>query len=137
VSRRSSTAPTVWKAVTDTVAIALIKVCLRTLGFGRTFRLIAHMTRSPTVRSPSSADEVDSLARRVALAGAFYPGRARCLEQSLLLHWLLRRAGVKSALRLGVNSFGRGAHAWVEWNGRPLNERGERIEKLTVLPAFQ
>lgn len=52
------------------------------------------------------------------------PWPATCLRRSLLLWAFLLRSGVASELRLGFrNSNGRfEAHAWVEWNGVPLND---------------
>jgi hypothetical protein len=62
-------------------------------------------------------------AARLALAAAFYPRRALCLEQSLALCWLLRRRSVPAELRIGVQPLPFQAHAWVEVGGCAINER--------------
>ena len=79
--------------------------------------------------SPTSSD-TDTLVTAwewaVRLAARNVPCRARCLEQSLTLWYLLRRHGVPSALRIGVRKAGGQtleAHAWVELEGRPINDR--------------
>jgi len=50
--------------------------------------------------------------------------RPNCLEQSLVLWWLLRRRGIEAALRIGArkdsNRFE--AHAWLELNSQVLND---------------
>jgi Transglutaminase-like superfamily len=47
-----------------------------------------------------------------------------CLEQSLMLWWLLRRRGIAAELRIGARKeFERfEAHAWVEVNSAVLND---------------
>lgn len=60
----------------------------------------------------------------VERAARHCPWPATCLRRSLLLWAFLLRSGVASELRLGFrNSDGKfEAHAWVEWNGLPLND---------------
>lgn len=79
-------------------------------------------------------EEVERTAYRVAVAAAFFPGRAVCLEQSLALYVLLRRRGVPAELRLGVQVYPFYAHAWVELDGEPVNEDAERVQKFRALP---
>ena len=53
------------------------------------------------------------------------PWPATCLRRSLVLWALLERAGVATDLRLGFRKTDEvfEAHAWVELNGIPLNDR--------------
>ena len=65
---------------------------------------------------------VDRLTWLVAVAARHAPWGPTCLEQALVLVWILRRGGVPAVLRIGV---ARGAdtleaHAWVEHEGRTL-----------------
>jgi hypothetical protein len=50
-----------------------------------------------------------------------------CLEQSLVLWWLLRRRGIAADLQIGARKSGQRfeAHAWVEFCGIALNSGGE------------
>jgi hypothetical protein len=50
-----------------------------------------------------------------------------CLEQSLVLWWLLRRRGLAADLRIGARKDEQRfeAHAWVEFCGMALNGGGE------------
>ena len=51
------------------------------------------------------------------------PYRGNCLSRSLVLWWLLRRWGIESDLHIGVrrDTENLDAHAWVEYQGQPLN----------------
>ena len=93
----------------------------RVLGLRRTLAFLRRVTPAPAPR-PGQDDLIDATAHRVALAAAFYPRRALCLEQSLSLLVLLRRRGVAAELRLGVQPRPFYAHAWVEAGGRPVSE---------------
>lgn len=75
-------------------------------------------------------------ANRVALAAAFYPRRALCLEQSLALCVLLRWQGVAAELRLGVQPRPFQAHAWVEVDGEPVAEHGDLPLNLVAFPRL-
>jgi len=72
----------------------------------------------------------------VAIAAGSGPVRATCLRRSLLLWWLLRRDGIETVLRVGVNreSGTLHAHAWVEYLGRPLNDADDIALRF---PAFE
>jgi hypothetical protein len=69
-------------------------------------------------------DDIKVMGTLVNIAGAHAPWPSTCLTRSLLLGWLLRRRGVRSELRIGVRlDEGRlEAHAWVEYEGRPIND---------------
>ncbi len=66
-------------------------------------------------------------ARAVDVAAGNVPFRARCLERSLTLWWLLRRRRIPVELRIGVRKSERDleAHAWVELDGRTVNDRDD------------
>lgn len=65
-------------------------------------------------------------AELVAIAGRRGVISATCLPQSLVLHALLQRAGLRPVLRLGVvpRSEPLHAHAWVELQGQALGNTG-------------
>lgn len=117
------------------LALAATKLGLATLGLARLTRLVEWGCR-PAGAAPGNADGVARTAmHRVAVAAAFFPGRALCLEQSVALYWLLRRRGLAVRLRLGVNVYPFLAHAWVEHAGAPLNESAEYVATLVPLAA--
>jgi len=95
---------------------------LRVLGFNRFQRRLTRAAASG--KPPLSHDEMTALGTLVNSAAFHAPGPANCLSRSLFLQWLLRRRGVESELRIGVQ-LRRGrldAHAWLEVGGRPVND---------------
>jgi hypothetical protein len=93
-------------------------------------RCQAWLDRSPIARrAPLSQSEAAELGVAVNRAANHVLGPASCLTRSLLLRWLLRRYGTTSDLRIGVR-FEQGklaAHAWVEKDGIPVNDRPEAV----------
>jgi hypothetical protein len=79
--------------------------------------------------------EAKTISRLVSLAANRSPIPATCLSQSLALWLLLRRHGVEADICLGV----RGGtapphgHAWVEYQGRPLNETVDVRSRFLVM----
>ncbi len=126
---------TVPSASACAATLVLVKLALLTIGFGRLFALSQRLLRArPAERAPQAL--LAGAARKVALAAAFFPGRALCLEQSVTLWLLLRRRGVQADLRLGVRPYPFGAHAWVEHGGVPVNEDPELVRSFATLPSF-
>lgn len=117
------------------LSLLAVKLGLKLAGFGRTFAAANRLVRDRGCESATPLVLAEA-ARGVALVAAFYPGRALCLEQSLTLWWLLRRRGVDAELRLGVQPYPFGAHAWVEHGGEPVNENPELVRTFTILPSF-
>jgi hypothetical protein len=113
--------------------LGVARLSLRALGFGRTLTYFERPVR-PTV-FPMAADDpmIDLVAHSVAAAAVLYPGRARCLEQSLILSRELRRRGADAKLRFGVHPYPFGAHAWVEVDGRAINEPDDYLKMFTIL----
>ena len=68
------------------------------------------------------------------LARTYGVHEGNCLSRSLVLWWLLRRQGIESKLRIGTRTTGGEfeAHAWVEYDGHPLNEDQDVYERYAV-----
>jgi hypothetical protein len=114
--------------------VTLARGCLRLRGFRRTLEWVREHVADQPMNECATPEQVQGVATAVATAAAFFPGRARCLEQSLVLYYILRRAGVAVRHRFGVQPYGFIAHAWVEYRGQPINERGEVVRRLALLP---
>ncbi len=82
----------------------------------------------------SRITEARAIARTVAAAASHRFVRARCLEHSLALWWLLRRRGIDCDLRLGVRRAEGSceAHAWVEARGFPLSDPGKPHRRFSA-----
>jgi hypothetical protein len=65
-----------------------------------------------------------AIARLVGIAVRYGLGRPKCLTQSLVLWWLLRRQQIDGDLHIGVQPKGDQleAHAWVTFQGVVLND---------------
>lgn len=122
--------------VTCTVLLGAADLSLKVLGLRRSVRLARRLAGRTADAAPAERGEVMGIARTVATAAAFYPGRAQCLEQSLALFLLLRRRGIGADLRIGVQPFPFSAHAWVEHAGRPINEREDYVTRLAPFPSL-
>ena len=112
--------------------LPLFWIGLRTFGFDR---FQSRLQRKPiTARQPSSMQQNDvlALAEAVNIAARHTPFHATCLTRSLLACWLIRRRGVSSELRIGVNlsSGTLKAHAWVEYAGQPVNDRADIADEF-------
>jgi hypothetical protein len=101
---------------------------LRLIGFRRWERVLAVFAPAASANVPAqSASEQQAallIARMQAAAARNLFFRTNCLEQSLVLWWLLRRRGIDAVLRIGArkdsNRFE--AHAWVALDSQVLND---------------
>ena len=117
------------------LVLLAVRLHLKARGFGRSVARARRLgARGADAGSPDG-DLPERTAHRVAVAGAFFPGRAVCLEQSLAIYLLLRRRGVPAELRLGVTPSPFQAHAWVEVDGAPVNEDPETVARFLPMPA--
>jgi hypothetical protein len=114
--------------------IFAVKLSLKLRGYGRTIWRIRREVEGVPADASADTDVVRAAERCVAMAGAFYPGRALCLEQSLALYYLLRRQGVGVRYCQGVQAYPFAAHAWVEYRGEPINDVAEHVKWFTRLP---
>ena len=98
---------------------------LRALGLRRWHARVArHIPPAPPCR-PDMAPE--RLAAAVDRAARLSPGSPTCLVRSLVLWYLLARRGQHAQIVVGVRRPGTGleAHAWVEVDGRPVNDAAD------------
>ena len=100
------------------VLLLAVRVALK---FATVARLQLVGSRTTGSRRSLSPKKV---ARLVRVAAEHGPYRARCLEQSLVLRWLLLRRGTEGRIVFGARKADAGmqAHAWVEVNGVPLSQ---------------
>jgi hypothetical protein len=117
------------------LTILTLKLSLAVLGFARTINLIRRRVHAGRLHG-ADVSAVKAAEHAVAMAGAFYPGRALCLEQSLALYYLLRRQGIPVKYCQGVQGHPFAAHAWVEYEGVVINDVDERIKPFARLPPL-
>ena len=120
------------------VATPFVAAGIAIFGFKRLHVAMALQSRPRSARfltAEAATERARSAARVVAIAAGRGPVRATCLRRSLLLWWLLRRDGIETVVRVGVNreSGTLNAHAWVEYLGRPVNDADDIALRF---PAF-
>jgi hypothetical protein len=68
---------------------------------------------------------IDRVCAAVNYACVWYPKQALCLQRSFVTTYLLRKQGVPAQMVLGAQKLPFKAHAWVEVEGRAVNERSD------------
>ncbi len=120
--------------------LPLIALALRLKGFKWTQALLSGQSKST---SPIPADDqakmAQSIARMVAVAANHGPYRANCLKKSLVTWWLLEHRGIVTELKIGVNKEVEdfNAHAWVECQGKVLNESDDVGERFSAFGSHR
>jgi hypothetical protein len=114
--------------------LLVLKMQLKFRGYSRTIDWIRRNVENVPLRGEVEFDLVKATEYKVAMAGALYPGRARCLEQSLTLYYLLRRDGVPVKYRQGVQPYPFQAHAWVDYRDEVINDVPEHARFFAQLP---
>lgn len=114
--------------------IMTVKLMLRIHGFSGTMAWIRRRVKSVHEVVGVDPTVVKAAEWSVAMAGAFYPGRAKCLEQSLTLYYLMRRQGVPARYCQGVQPYPFQAHAWIEYRGEVINDVPEHAKMFAPLP---
>lgn len=117
------------------VLSGLVPLGFRCLGVPRTQALLRSWALSrPHKKTHDCAYAIrtSSLALRLLRRRKVTAGT--CLSRSLILWAILLRQGIHTDLRIGFRKQAGKieGHAWVEWNGRPLNESAARIRTYTV-----
>jgi hypothetical protein len=105
----------------DLIAVAL--------GFPR---LHAAARRFPLAKRRSRRTD-EQICRAVAEACVWYPKRAFCLQRSWVASLLLRRNGIESQVVIGYRPVPLDSHAWVEVEGRVVNDRPQYQKFYQIL----
>jgi Transglutaminase-like superfamily len=101
---------------------------LRLVGFRRWQRalgwLVSAKAANPDAKDAGMIERAREIAGLEAAAVRNFPWCMNCLEQSLVLWWLLRQRGIPAEFRIGVRKDAEGfeAHAWVEVEGTNPSE---------------
>jgi hypothetical protein len=107
-------------------------VALRVFGYARTIRVARRLAGERI--APAGETLIQQTLRNIVVATALYPGRSKCLEQTVAGFVLLRRRGTPVDIRLGVQPYPFSAHAWLELKGVPVTESPEVVATYALLP---
>lgn len=82
------------------------------------------------------AARVETICRSVDLACVFYFKPVMCLQRSAVTSTLLRRFGHQATLTIGAQLIPLRSHAWVESDGRVVNDKPYVTDIYQVLDRF-
>jgi hypothetical protein len=91
------------------------------------------LTRQTLAAAPAGETYDRSIGEAVVLATCFYWKPVRCLQRSVCLVRLLRARGTAARLVIGYRPMPFFSHAWVEVNGRVVNDSPVYQRRLRVL----
>ncbi|MCG8457543.1 MAG: lasso peptide biosynthesis B2 protein, partial [Holophagales bacterium] len=112
--------------------LARVDIEMRTRGLAHLYRRISSRDGAPP--APPESGTIWQLIDAADRAAALYFKQAWCLQRSVACAYTLRRRGVPARLVIGVHPLPFFAHAWVEIDGRAVNERDDALVRmLTVI----
>jgi hypothetical protein len=101
----------------------------RPAGFARVCAWLRRRRPAARLSGAAAADIVWS----VDEACVWYVKRAACLQRSAVATWLLRRHGIAAQLVIGCRPLPFESHAWVEVDGRVINDLPQYQRAFLVL----
>ena len=87
----------------------------------------------PVANKTPSPDAVEQICSAVDMACIWYWKEAFCLQRSAATACLLKRHGVPAQMVIGAQQMPFKAHAWVEVDGRVVNDKPYTPEMYGVL----
>jgi hypothetical protein len=98
------------------------------------FASLNRRVREFTLRQGTAGTSATETVRfALDVACCFYPRRALCLQRSAVLVKILRAHGIPAHMVIGAQKLPFKAHAWVEVDGKIVNDRLASREKFLVL----
>lgn len=128
------------RLLTAMMAASFVRLSIRRRGYAGTRELLRRWTPdSPPALAPSREAEIVELDAWAIRATGEQMSGATCLVRSLTLWWLLARRGIRSEIQFGVQKAAADleAHAWLEWNGRPVTDADDPRERFSRLEGTE
>lgn len=98
------------------------------------FEQLYKAVRASSVRSGQPpTDAVERICGAMDFACVWYFKRVLCLQRSAATTCLLRRYGIHAQLVIGAQQIPFRAHAWVEVDGRIVNDKPYIADHYTIL----
>ena len=117
-----------WLLLQAFVFLPLTAAALHLMNFQRVRLILLRFTSVPVdVCGDAALQQARTTTRLVQAAACRIPFKITCLVRSTTLWWFLRRQGIASEIRIGVNQHDKEfhAHAWVEINGIVINDKAD------------
>jgi hypothetical protein len=103
-------------------ALFAYDVVCKSCSFEAIYAMVRHWSISHK-KNVNQQTAVDRACNAVNYACIWYPRQVLCLQRSFVTTYLLRKLGVDAHMVLGAQKLPFKAHAWVEVDGRAVNER--------------
>jgi hypothetical protein len=121
------------------VSFLVLRAYLRLIQFdlylaGGNFQaLYGKVHKYPVRKTSASADSAERICAAVDMACIWYWKEVLCLQRSAATACLLKRHGAPAEMLIGAQQMPFNAHAWVEVNGRVVNDKPYVREMYAVL----
>jgi hypothetical protein len=110
--------------------LIFVDIAMKTAGFERFHRMIRSW---PTRKTVERLDVIERTCEAVNRAAVYYFKSAWCLQRSATTVCLLRFKGIDARLVIGARRIPFYAHAWVEVDGRVVNDHPSVQQKYAAL----
>jgi hypothetical protein len=112
-----------------TMSFLILKAYLNLIRFdlyiarGNFAAIYDKVTNYPVVKMTPAPDAVERICSAVDMACIWYWKEARCLQRSAATSCLLKSHGIFAQMVIGAQQMPFKAHAWVEVDGRVVNDK--------------
>ena len=121
------------------MSLLVLQAYLRLLHFhlylvrGDFSALYGRVRKSKVNNEAPIAGGVERICAAVDMACIWYPKEVLCLQRSAATACLLKRYGIPAQMVIGAQQMPFRAHAWVEVDGRVVNDKPYTLEMYAVL----
>jgi len=115
------------------LGLAIFRFARLTSGLPRIYAAVPRWRLGARSADTSRAEELIAAVEHTA---ARMPWRCVCMDRSVVETVLLRRAGFPARLTLGGRLFPLGFHAWVQLDGKAINEPGGEYLSYSVMDVI-
>lgn len=118
------------------LGLALFDLTLSTRSLKALCRLVTEWSLGNCDRSKSEPDLIGRICTAVERACVWYPKKAVCLQRSAVTACLLKGAGIRAQMVVGARVMPMVSHAWVEVDGRVVNDHARVAKVYQPLVSF-
>jgi hypothetical protein len=103
------------------------------LSRGNFAKLYNKVRNCPVATHASAPDVIENICSAIDMACIWYWKEVLCLQRSAATACLLKKSGVTAQMVIGAQQMPFKSHAWVEVNGRVVNDKPYTPEMYAVL----
>jgi len=117
-------------------SLPLVHLSIQLMGLSRTQTILSFFQKNIPAEPPIDLRPRLARARHIIRYTRLHgPFKGNCLSRSVLMQLLLQNQGISSQMIIGVrfDNAEFKAHAWLERDGNPLNERRDVRQRFSVM----